>query len=168
MGKWFERLLWGSRLLILVAVVASVLVALCALYVATVDVVHLVVQTARYTAHSPDEAHAEIVTTVVRTVDGYLLTAVMLIFAMGLYELFIGKIDAAEASEVAPRLLLIRSLDDLKDRLAKVVVLILVITFFQQALALHFGSARDLVYLALGTLLVGGALYLSSRAGGKH
>ncbi len=56
----------------------------------------------------------------------------------------------------------------LKDRLAKVVVLILVITFFQQAIQLRFMTALDLVYLALGTLLIGGTLFLSSRASKNH
>ena len=168
MGNGFERLLWNSRLLMLVPVVFSVLAALCALCLATADVIHLIVLTSRYVTAPREALHAQIVTGIVRAVDGYLLTAIMLIFAMGLYELFVGRIEAAEKSEVAPRLLLIQSLDDLKDRLAKVVVLILVITFFQQALAMSFASARDLLFLALGTLLVGGALYLSSRATRGH
>ena len=71
-----------------------------------------------------------IVAHVVEVVDGYLLAAIMLIFALGLYELFVSRIEIAEGSEFAERLLLIRSLDDLKDRLAKVVLLILVVKFF--------------------------------------
>jgi hypothetical protein len=47
----------------------------------------------------------------------------MLIFALGLYELFVSRIEIAEGSEFAERRLLIRSLDDLKDHLAKVVLL---------------------------------------------
>jgi uncharacterized membrane protein YqhA len=165
----FERILWASRLMVMVPVVASVLMALITLYVATVDVAHLLGLAAHYAdPHSLAESaaqNARIVTLVVKAVDGYLLTAILLIFALGLYELFISKIEAAESSEVSQRLLLIRSLDDLKDRLAKVVVLILVITFFQRAVELPYTTARDVLFLALGTLLVGGALFLSSRKG---
>jgi uncharacterized membrane protein YqhA len=169
MERLFERLLWGSRLMVLVAVVASVLAALVTLYMATVDVGRLLVMAVGYGGLSQAKAaevSLKIVTMVVKTVDGYLLTAVMLIFALGLYELFISRIDLAERSEVAPRLLLIQSLDDLKDRLAKVVVLILVITFFQQAVEMTYQNARDLLFLALGTFLVGGALFLSGK--GAH
>lgn len=168
-----ERALWGSRYLVLVAVIASLLVAVVALFMATVDVWHLIVRALGY-IHAESEAgadgteNAQLVTLIVKAVDGYLIMAIMVIFALGLYELFIGKIDAAENSDVAARLLLIRSLDDLKDRLAKVVVLILVITFFQQALQLRFTTALDLLYLALGTLMVGGALFLSSLASKSH
>lgn len=168
-----ERVLWGSRYLILIAVVASILVALVALWMATVDVAHLLMKVPEYAAPRVDDQEhtqqgAAIIGLIVKAVDGYLLTAIMLIFALGLYELFIGKIEAAENSEVAARLLLIRSLDDLKDRLAKVVVLILAITFFQHAIQLRFDSALELLYLALGTLLVGGTLFLSSRASKGH
>ena len=72
--------------------------------------------------------------------------------------------DPAERSGIASRLLLIRSLDDLKDRLGKVVLLVLVIRFFQQALALDLSSPLELLYLGGGILLVGAALYLTSRS----
>jgi uncharacterized membrane protein YqhA len=75
--------------------------------------------------------------------------------------LFINKIDIAEGSEFAKRLLLFHSLDDLKDRLAKVVLLILVVKFFQQALAQKYQNPQDLLYLAVGTLLVAVALRLA-------
>jgi uncharacterized membrane protein YqhA len=87
----------------------------------------------------------------------------MLIFAMGLYELFIGKLKAAENSEVAQRLLVIRDLDDLKDRLAKIVLLILAMLFLEQALRLDIGSSADLLYLAAGVLLIAAALYLTQK-----
>lgn len=96
-------------------------------------------------------------------VDGYLLAVALLIFALGLYELFVNKIEIAEGSAFAERLLLIRTFDDLKDRLAKVVLLMLVVKFFQQALQTKYASALDLLYLALGILLVAGALWLSHR-----
>src|SRR5262245_48506016 len=89
------------------------------------------------------------VSLVVQVVHGYLLGSIMLIFALGLYELFISRIDAAEGSEFASRLLLIRSLDDLKDRLAKVVLLILVVKFFEYALALHITTSLELLWLGL-------------------
>jgi uncharacterized membrane protein YqhA len=97
---------------------------------------------------------------VVEVVDGYLLAAIMLIFALGLYELFVSRIEIAEGSEFAERLLLIRSLDDLKDRLAKVVLLILVVKFFEYAIALRIDRALDLLWLGLSIALVSAALVL--------
>ena len=135
-------------------------------YTAAVDALYLIGSLVLYAAPSLGEdaravLRTEIVSAVVNVVDGFLLAAILLIFALGLYELFIGRIEAVERSEFASRLLLIRSLDDLKDRLAKVVMLILVVKFFQQALRLKYETPLDLLYLALGTALVGGAVYLT-------
>ncbi|HEX8694495.1 MAG TPA: YqhA family protein [Longimicrobium sp.] len=168
--RGFERLLWGSRLIVLLAVVASLVVAVGMFFVATVDVIGLLEHVAHYAAAAVDERpelRSTIVAHVVEVVDGYLLASIMLIFSLGLYELFISRIEAAEGSEFAERLLLIRSLDDLKDRLAKVVLLILVVKFFEYALQLSFQTPLDLLYLAIGVLLVSAALYLSHGRPGK-
>jgi len=160
----FERLLWGSRLIVLLAVVASLVVAIGMFFVSTVDVIGLVGHMAHYpAAHGAErvELRSTIVAHVVEVVDGYLLAAIMLIFSLGLYELFISRIEAAEGSEFAARVLLIQSLDDLKDRLAKVVLLILVVKFFEYALQLSFKTPLDLLYLSVGILLVSAALYLT-------
>ena len=166
----FERLLWGSRLIVLLAVVASLVVAIGMFFVSTVDVIGLLGHIAHYaTAGAWRSAlRSTIVAHVVEVVDGYLLAAIMLIFSLGLYELFVSRIEAAEGSEFASRLLLIQSLDDLKDRLAKVVLLVLVVKFFEYALRLDFKTPLDLLYLAVGVLLVSGALYLSHGKPGKQ
>jgi uncharacterized membrane protein YqhA len=104
---------------------------------------------------------------IVKAVDGYLIAAILLIFALGLYELFVNRIEAAQRSGDAPRLIQVQGLDDLKDRIAKLILLVLVIEFFQQALKLKYTSTLDLVYLALGILAIGGALYLSGPKTGK-
>ena len=106
------------------------------------------------------------ITHVVEIIDGYLLAAVLLIFSLGLYELFISKIDQAEGSETSSNVLLINNLDDLKGRLAKVILMILIVKFFENAISMHFASAMDLLALAGGIALIGLALYLSHA--GEH
>lgn len=162
----FEQALWASRLLLLPAVMASVALMVGIVYITTVDAVHLLgsmVQYARSSGRDVERVH--LLTGIIKVVDGYLLASIVLIFGLGLYELFISRIRLIEGSEIASRLLLIRSLDDLKDRLAKVVLLALVIEFFQRALALSYSTAQDLLYLAIGIALVGAALYVAGRLG---
>jgi uncharacterized membrane protein YqhA len=107
------------------------------------------------------ESRINLITEVVAVVDGYLLASILLIFAFGSYELFIHKIEKAETSEIGARLLLIRSFDDLKDRLASVILLILLVKFFQLALKLKYETALDLLYLSIGIILSAGAVFLS-------
>jgi uncharacterized membrane protein YqhA len=54
------------------------------------------------------------------------------------------------------------SLDDLKHRLREVVLLILVVKFFEGALAMNLRSMGQLPALALGILLIAAALLLHS------
>jgi uncharacterized membrane protein YqhA len=161
-----ERIIWSSRLAVLVAVFACIIIALGLLFATTVDVVYMVGRFIAYggfglTSDARSLLRDEVITGVVKILDGYLLAAIMLIFGLGLYELFVNNIDIARDEESGPRLLRTRNLDDLKDRLAKVILLVLIVEFFQYALRLPFNTSQDLLFLAIGIALIGGAIYLT-------
>jgi uncharacterized membrane protein YqhA len=167
----FEKALWESRFVVLVAVVASLLTSFAMFFIATVDAFYMFVHLFEYA--SPDLAgearsvfRSEMITHVVEIVDGYLLATVLLIFALGLYELFINKIESAEGEKVSGNVLVINSLDDLKNRLAKVILMILVVKFFEYAIKMPFDSPLSLLYLAGGIALIGLALYLTHASEG--
>lgn len=167
----FEGALWNSRLIVLAAVVTSLAASFAMFFIATVDAYFMIIHLGEYA--SPDlvgEARSALrgtmITHVVEIVDGYLLATVLLIFALGLYELFISNIDQAESSETRSNVLLIHSLDDLKTRLAKVILMILIVKYFEHAIGMKFESPVDLLYLAGGIALIGLALYLSHA--GEH
>jgi uncharacterized membrane protein YqhA len=169
----FEALLWSSRYLMLVPVALSLIAAIAMLALATVDAFYLVRDAAGYAAPhvalmAREQLHDSAVSRIASMLDGYLFAAVLIIFALGLYELFISKIDRAEKSEVATRLLLIRNIDDLKERLGKVIFLILVVRYFQFALHSSPTNAVDLLMLAVGIALIALALYLTGGAHGKR
>ncbi len=109
------------------------------------------------------ELYTDAVAKIAGVIDGYLFATIMLIFAMGLYELFISKIEVAEDNELAQRILLIRSIDDLKDRLAKVIFLVLIVKYFEYALHVSYDTPLALLQLALGILLIAAALWLTGR-----
>jgi len=169
--RFFETVIWNSRLVVVVAVAVSLLAALVLFYMATADALMLTAGIRGYADPSLTEEarrhlHLTTVARVAEVVDGYLFAAIMIIFALGLYELFISKIEVAERSELASRLLLIRSVDDLKERLAKVVFLILIVRYFEFALDSEVHGPLDLLYLAVGIALVALSLYLT-RSGEK-
>jgi len=171
-ARTVESILWRSRLVVVAAVVGSLLASLATFYVATTDTVLLVAKVLPY-AH-PDLApearaliHDTTVQKVVKIVDGYLLATVLLIFGLGLYELFVGKLRAAQDAPGAEGVLVIRSLDDLKNRLAKVILMILIVTFFERVRGVPLATALDLLLFAGGIALVGLALYLAHAAEGK-
>jgi uncharacterized membrane protein YqhA len=169
--KIFEGLLWRSRYVVIFAVVASMAAAIAIFYMATVDVVYLVSHILHYAdpelaGETRKALHDETITHVVEVVDGYLLATVMLIFGLGMYELFISDIDEAKHSKASSAILVIESLDDLKQRLAKVIIMIMIVTIFELALKLKVGGALDLLYLAGAVALIGLALYLTHASEG--
>jgi uncharacterized membrane protein YqhA len=163
-----ELFLWNTRFMIVVPVIMSIGAALAVLFVTTVDALGLFGRIFAYADPGLSTAlrtdfRLDVLAQTVTIIDGYLLTAILLIFGLGLYELFVGKINIAEGSSFAARLLHIASIDDLKNRLARVVLLILIVKFFQLALGLTYNNPQDLLFLALSILLIAGALYLSSH-----
>ena len=165
--EWFfEGILWNTRLVVLLAVVASLIVSLAVFFVTSVDVYYLVTELGHYAGlQQGDRAdlHVQTIKHVVQVIDGYLLATVLLIFSLGLYELFISRIDQADESS-ASRILSIRNLDDLKNRLAKVILMILVVKFFDHAIGMKFESATGMLYFAGGIALIGLALFLTHAA----
>jgi uncharacterized membrane protein YqhA len=169
----FEGALWNSRFVVILAVVGSLFAGFAIFYLATVDVVYLFQHAMHYADSSlTDEArkalHDSTVSHIVEVVDGYLLATVMLIFALGLYELFISDINQAHGSKASSKILVINSLDDLKSRLAKVILMIMIVTLFEEALNMHITQPLDLVYFGAAIALIALALYWTHASEGSH
>jgi uncharacterized membrane protein YqhA len=164
--KVFERILWSSRLLALVPVVASLVVAIALFVFATADVAGLCAAAAQGLAAGGDgmrQVRGALVAHVVRVLDVYLIASFMLVFSMGIYGIFIGRIEAAEGSPVAERLFVIHDLDDLKDRLGKLLVLILAVLFLEHGIELSAASYLDLLLLGLGIAVTAAALFMVGK-----
>jgi len=164
----FESILWNTRFFVLLAVIFSMLGGIALFVVASVDiwgVVSEVVTTYLNHLH-PEKFHEEIVGGLIGAVDLYLMAVVMFIFGFGLYELFISEIDVAK-KQGASKILEIHSLDELKDKLGKVIVMVLVVNFFQRVLFTTYDGALDLVYFAISILALAISLYFLHK-GGDH
>jgi uncharacterized membrane protein YqhA len=167
----FEGSLWNSRFVVLAAVIGSLVAGFAIFYMATYDVWNLVLHVIHYGDQSLSEVarkqlHDDTITHIVEVVDGYLLATVMLIFSLGIYELFISDIDQAYGSKASSKILVIDSLDDLKSRLAKVILMIMIVTLFEQAINMDMTGPLDLLYLGGSIALIALALYWSHAADG--
>lgn len=164
--KIFEAILWNSRFVVILAVLSSLVASFAMFYIATVDAIEMVRHLFEYASSTLSvaermELRASTVSHVVQVIDGYLMATVLFIFALGLYELFISNIEAAEKSEAGSNVLIINDLDDLKSRLAKVILMILIVQVFEHAIHMEFKVALDLLYLSCDIALIGLAIFLS-------
>lgn len=168
--KLFENGLWSSRFIIIFAVIFGLLGAVVLFIVASVDVFVTAkyVLTTYLTGAHPEKFHQEIVGGIIGAVDLYLIGVVMLLFAFGLYELFISDIDAAKDDEGNDnQILAIHSLDQLKDKISKVIVMVLVVGFFQKVGFTEYNGALDMLYFALSITAVSVGLYFLGKVGKK-
>lgn len=167
--KFFENAMWQTRLFVLFAVIFGLLGSIVLFIVASVDIFEVLKYTIDVYSNGlhPEKFHEEIVSKIIGAVDLYLIAVVMLIFSFGIYELFISKIDAAcnEENENCSTILAIHSLDQLKDKIAKVIVMVLIVSFFQKVLHTSYDGALQMLYFALsiGILSVGLLFLRKSR-----
>ena len=168
--KLFEGTIWKSRFIVLLAVIFGLIGAFVLFIVASLDIWGVAVysfNTIITNAH-PKGFHEDIVAGIIGAVDLYLIAVVMFIFAFGVYELFISKIDEAESNDgKANTILAIHSLDQLKDKIAKVIVMVLVVNFFQRVLHTEFTTALEMLYFALSIAALAVGLYFLGKVG-KH
>ena len=164
----FESGLWSSRFMVLMAVLFGIVGAVVLFVVASFDIydtAKLVINT--YINHyHPENFHNHVIGGIIGAVDLYLIGVVMLLFSFGLYELFISDIDTARENEnKQTKILAIHSLDQLKDKISKVIVMVLVVMFFKKVGLTTYSSPLELLYLALSIAVISVGLYFLSKVG---
>ena len=170
MEKVFESSLWASRFMVILAVIFGLIGAVTLFIVASFDVydtAKYVITTYLSHAH-PHNFHEDVVGGIIGAVDLYLIGVVMLLFSFGLYELFISDIDVAKDEDGEDnKILAIHSLDQLKDKISKVIVMVLVVSFFQQVGHTEYHGALEMLYFALSITAVAVGLFFLNKVG-KH
>ena len=166
--KIFESGLWSSRLITILAVIFSILAAFALFALASADLYHVLVSTYQYffMGVHPENFHADVVAEIIGAIDLYLIAVVLLIFGFGIYELFISEIDVAKGTG-GEKILYVSSLDELKDKIAKVIVMVLVVSFFQRVLHTEYKGAQEMFYFAISITALSLGLFLLHK-GGKH
>jgi len=165
--SFFEGAIWRSRFVVILAVVFGLIGAFVLFIVASMDIWGVTVYTFNtiITHAHPANFHEDIVAGIIGAVDLYLIAIVMFIFAFGVYELFISEIDEAMGSEKNSKILAIHSLDQLKDKIAKVIVMVLVVNFFQRVLHTKFETPLEMLYFALSIAALSVGLYFLGKVG---
>ena len=161
----FEGCLWKGRLITVLAVVFGMIGSISLFFVASYDIILITKKTFLFFigSYRPSNFHELLIGKIIGAVDLYLIAVVMLIFSFGIYELFISAIDDAEDSEVGNKILEIHSLDELKDKLGKVVIMVLVIGFFKRVMNMNYSTPLEMLSLAGSILMLALALYITHK-----
>ena len=157
--KLFEGLIWRSRFIVILAVIFGLIGAVILFIIASMDIWQVAIMSFQVITHAiphPEHFHEDVV------------AGIMLLFSFGLYELFISDIDEAKKfEEQGHQLLAINNLDQLKDKIAKVIVMVLVVNFFQRVLHTTFKTPLEMLYFALSIATLALGLYFLGMVGKK-
>ena len=155
-----SRLLGASRFLIVLAVLGSLVAATTLLVYGVLESVQLVMTTIE-TAEISRKGAKALAIEFIEIVDLFLLGTVFYIIALGLYELFI------DTNVRVPAWLTIKTLDDLKNKLIGVVIVVLGVLFLGQVVS--WDGQTDLLPYGAAVALVIAALtwFLGSKTGSK-
>lgn len=151
-----ENILWKSRIITFLAVVFSLISSLALFIAGSIQILNGIIDFVKGLSDKPE--YLQLVIAIISAVDLYLIGIVLLIFSFGIYELFISKIDPAQNEEEV-NILEIRSLDSLKNKLLKVIIMVLIVYFFKTILASDFHKPIEMLYLGASILMISTCTY---------
>ncbi len=161
-GK-FEKLLWSVRYITILAVILSIIAAFTLIILGSWDIIEAVI------FYNPlfDESisnNNDLLFKIISAIDLFLIGIVLLIFGFGIYELFVSEIDFANA-KFTESTLKIRDLDQLKNKIIKVVIIVLIVKFFEKVLKFseNFTTPMDILYFGLSILSICIGYYLINK-----
>jgi len=155
----FRKILTGSRFLIIISVLGTLIGSIIVLGYSAATVIGVLISIIFQHQFSTNEVKI-VAASSVELIDLFLLSTILYIVSLGLYKLFI------DGTLPLPSWLVITDLNDLKERILGVIMVLLAITFLGYLVEWHFGDysiaavgvAVALVFFAVGYSLSKGAL----------
>ena len=159
-----ENLMWNTRYIVLLAVIFSILASVSLFVIGSYEIIHSLFYENPIWSEKYKHDHSQILYKIISAVDLYLIGVVLLIFGFGIYELFISKIDVARRN-VNVTILEIESLDELKNKIVKVIVMVLIVSFFERILKNTdaFSSSENLLYFAISIFAISFSIYYINK-----
>ena len=163
MENKFEKFLWNFRYITVLAVILSIISAFTLIVIGSWDIIEAVI------FYNPlfdasISSNNELLFKLISAIDLFLIGIVLLIFGFGIYELFVSEIDFAN-SKFTESTLKIRDLDQLKNKIIKVIIIVLIVKFFEKVLKFseNFTTPMDILYFGLSILSICVGYYLINK-----
>ena len=153
-----EYWLWKFRYVSMLAVFFCAFASVALFIMGSLEIIgpvrDILFSTPDLVTHPEHLENENILKSFIGALDLYLIAVFFLIFSFGLYELIISKIDVAHDScdDVDHPLLQISSLDELKSKIIKVIIIILMVAFFKNVISMKMITMIDGLLLAVAIL----------------
>jgi len=159
----FEKVLWSTRYVVIIAVVLSIISSISLFLIGGWDIIQASVFNNPLFNEDINNSN-DLLFKIISSIDLFLIGIVLLIFGFGVYELFISEIDFAK-DKFADSTLKINNLDQLKNKIIKVIIIVLIVKFFEKVLKLshNFTTPNDLLLFSISILSICIGYFLINR-----
>ena len=149
LDKNFEMVMIRARYLTMIPVIFSYIGALVMFVVGSIRAYDSVISLF-------DAKLRDTQVNLILSVDAFLMGLVLLIFSYGIYDLFISSLDGGDKPHLRPAWMKFEDIGGLKTILAEVILIIMMIEFFQLVLARMntFESFEEILIIPIGLLLI--------------
>ena len=158
LDKHVETPFFALRYVTLIPVILSFVGVIVMFFIGAVETWEAIHYMVSFFSDDPDHEQAmkKSALMLIRSVDAFLMGLVLLIFSYGIYDLFISSLEPAHKQFTRPNCLLFNNIGDLKITLTEVVLIILVITFFEHVLEApeKFEDVWSFLIIPIGVLLL--------------
>jgi len=137
-----EKVLWGSRFFVIIPVIMSLLIFL-------MIVVWIVIKVYKLFFLFIQHWFTDVILAwIISVLDISLLSVIILIFAWWIYELFVDEIDTDYNHKTKAKILMVKDIDELKEKIGKVIVILLIVWLFKQMLLHEPVAQNDMLKVA--------------------
>ena len=159
----FEKGLWNTRFIVLIAVILSIVSSITLFILGGWDIIQATIFN-NPLFNQNINSNNDLLFKIISSIDLFLIGIVLLIFGFGVYELFISEIDFAKG-KFADSTLKINNLDQLKNKIIKVIIIVLIVKFFEKVLKLshNFTTPSDLLFFSVSILSICIGYYLINK-----
>ena len=159
----FENVLWSTRFIVIIAVILSIISSISLFLIGGWDIIQATIFNNPIFNQDINNSN-DLLFKIISSIDLFLIGIVLLIFGFGVYELFISEIDFAK-DKFADSTLKINNLDQLKNKIIKVIIIVLIVKFFEKVLKLshNFTTPNDLLLFSISILSICIGYYLINR-----
>ena len=160
---YFEKTLWNLRFIVVLSVILSIFASISLFVIGSWDIIDAIVFK-NPLFNNEISNNNDLLFKIISSIDLFLIGIVLLIFGFGVYELFISEINFAK-DKFADSTLKINSLDQLKNKIIKVIIIVLIVKFFEKVLKLshNFTTPNDLILFSLSILAICIGYFLINR-----
>jgi uncharacterized membrane protein YqhA len=144
----FEKLMRLSRYSILIAVFTSILSSIFLFIWSFREFIYIFISTGHFSGK-------DIVINIITSMDMFLLGIISLIFAWSIYDIYIrNPNEQCNKNEKVSSSLIVYNLDELKEKLSKIIIIMLIITFFKHALYFEYNTIWELLLFSIAIFFI--------------